>query len=175
MMKKFLLLAISIAVMTPEIFATEPSISWTVLNSFRKQFGDVESVSWRIVPNENIYIGQYLKDGIRKEAFFKEDGKLIGEGQYISVESLPVTIQKIVGKSFSNYELAEAYEFYPVNAVYPVYALLVENQKEKLQLKMDQQGEISVVNKKRQTHFPVPVNQSARKFFTGFDEAAFRD
>jgi hypothetical protein len=175
MMKKFLLLAISIATITPAVFAgTEPEVNRAVQNAFHRQFGNMTLVSWKKANSGEINIGQYLKNGVRKEAFFNQAGKFIGEGQYVSTESLPKTIQKIAARTFKKYELTEAYEFYYANSDIPVYGLAFENEKEKYQVKIDEFGNLVIINKAKIKHTQAQ-NQSSLKVAEGFDIEAFKD
>ena len=175
MIKKFFLLAVIAAMLTTAVLAaTGPEVNRTVQNAFRKQFGDRTLVSWKKLNAAEIYVGQYLKDGVRKEAFFDLDGKLIGEGQYVSTQTLPVTIKKIAGKVFGKYEMTEAYEFYYVGSDIPVYGLVVENEKEKFQLRLDEFGNLSVINRMKQKNTSVQ-NQSVLKASEGFDIEVFKD
>jgi hypothetical protein len=175
MMKKILLLAISIATIAPALFAgAEPEVNRTVQNAFRKQFGEMTLVTWKKAYSGEINIGKYLKNNVRKEAFFSQAGKFIGEGQYISAESLPKTIQKIAAHTFKKYQLTEAYEFYYTNSDIPVYGLTLENEKEKYQVKIDEFGNLVIINRKKIKQIQAQ-NQSALKVAEGFDIEAFKD
>lgn len=151
MMKKLILMAISIAALAPAVFAgAEPGVNKSIANAFRQEFGDATSVTWKKVESENVYIGQFVKDGTRKEAFFDQNGKLIGEGEYISPASLPLTVQRMAAKEYSKYKLIAAYEFYKTDSSVPVYALSIRNNKEILQLRLNESNELSVVKRIRE-------------------------
>ena len=157
-MKKIFLLTVVLAAFTTAFAGNELKVPYSVVYEFRRQFGFETAVSWNKIDGDNIrdniFVGNFIQNGIWSEAFFGENGEFFGAGKSISPDQLPLTLHKQQELRFSGYTPTEAYEYFSKNSVIPVYGLTVKNEKEMLYIKLNEFGEISIMKKVKKKSFP---------------------
>ena len=83
-------------------------VSPKALKSFEKTFTNATEVAWTIT--ENYYKVEFLLSGQTINAFYNEEGKLIGVSRNISSLQLPIILQAAIKKEYGNYWITDLFE-----------------------------------------------------------------
>ena len=83
-------------------------VSPKALKAFEKTFTNATEVAWTIT--ENYYKVEFLLSGQTINAFYNEEGKLIGVSRNISSLQLPIILQAEIKKEYSNYWITDLFE-----------------------------------------------------------------
>ena len=106
-------------------------VSPKALKSFETTFATATETVWTIT--ENYYKVEFLLNGQTLNAFYNEEGKLIGVSRNISSLQLPIILQTELKKGFPNYWITELFEMSTENGV--EYYITIENANTKTVLK----------------------------------------
>ena len=94
-MKKFLL-TLAIAASSLGVFAGETSVSEKVLKAFQTEFTTAKEVTWTV--GADYYMATFIYNEAYVNAFYGEDGSLMGLTRNISPADLPVALQASLKK-----------------------------------------------------------------------------
>ena len=106
-------------------------VSPKVLKSFETTFGTATETVWTVT--ENYYKVEFLLNGQTLNAFYNEEGKLIGVSRNISSLQLPIILQTELKKEFPKYWITELFEMSTDNGV--EYYITIEDANTKTVLK----------------------------------------
>jgi hypothetical protein len=84
-------------------------VSRAIEDQFHKQFGTSVTVTWKII--EDVSVASYTENGQQREAFYLSDGELVGIGNAIEKQSVPVSVSESVAARFPQMSVLNAYEF----------------------------------------------------------------
>jgi hypothetical protein len=115
------------------VFAKAPTgekVSPLVEAKFKKQYGPVDNVSWKIV--EDISIATFTEQGGQRDVFYYNDGETFGFGKLIDKSLLPKDVSGSLNKKFKEGVIQVVYEFkttdsptkYYVRVIAPSYAVI---------------------------------------------------
>ncbi|NCI47686.1 hypothetical protein [Sediminibacterium soli] len=114
-MKTFFIAALAALTIGGSAFAADKTaadaskLNSLVKVSFEKQFQEAENVSWTV---RNSFIkASFTMLGQQVEAFFGEEGELIGTSRKIEFEKLPLLTVTKIRKDYAGYTVSEAIEF----------------------------------------------------------------
>jgi hypothetical protein len=96
----------------PAIFAKASigaKVSPLVEGKFKKQYGPLVNVSWKVI--EDIYIATFSELGNQRDVFYYNDGETFGFGRYISQDELPKVVRTSLNKRFREGTIVATYEF----------------------------------------------------------------
>ena len=83
-------------------------LSYSVKSSFEKHFRDAQNVSWTV--RESFVKASFSLLGQKVEAFFGDDGELIGTSRKVQFERLPVLAVSKIRKEYEGYAVGETIE-----------------------------------------------------------------
>jgi hypothetical protein len=96
----------------PAVFANAPAggkVSPVVVAKFKKQYGPIVNVSWKII--DDISIATFTELSIRTDVFYYNDGETFGFGKPVDKDELPNVVSASLNKRFSEGTIQSAYEF----------------------------------------------------------------
>ncbi len=96
----------------PAVFAKAPTgakVSPLVEAKFKKQYGPIVNVSWKVI-NE-ISIATFTEQNTQKDVFYYSDGETFGFGKPIDKDELPKIVSGSLNKRFKEGTIQAAYEF----------------------------------------------------------------
>jgi len=106
-------------------------VSPRALKSFATTFSTATEASWTVT--ENYYRVEFLLNGQTLNAFYNEDGKLIGVSRNISSLQLPIILQTELKKDFPKYWITDLFEMSTDNGA--EYYITIEDADTKTVLK----------------------------------------
>jgi hypothetical protein len=128
-MKK-MILTLAIAVSTLSAFAKEEKVAPLVLNAFNKEFTTAKEVEWTI--GSNFYIAAFVYNEKHVFAYYNAEGHLLGLTQYISPDTLPMTLQSSLKKDYGEYWISDLFEVAKDGTT--AYYITMENAEKKVVL-----------------------------------------
>src|SRR5215813_1928046 len=110
-MKKLILsIGLFLTVFSLSAFATdEKNINPQVLSAFNVEFSGAQNVKWTKV--EGVYAVNFTQNNFRIEAFFDEDGELLGTVRNILFNELPLSVTNAINKKYKNAPAYDIYEY----------------------------------------------------------------
>jgi len=112
-MKKLFITALAAVTIAASSFATPGAdvskVSLKVLNKFKAEFATVDQVDWEV--KKDYIKAKFTEDGLEQEAFFTQDGELIGTSKRIERADMPSVPRKALNKVVAGGELLELIEF----------------------------------------------------------------
>jgi hypothetical protein len=96
----------------PAVFAKAPTgekVSPLVEAKFKKQYGPIVNVSWKII--NDISIATITEQSTERDVFYYNDGETFGFGKLIDKDELPKVVSGSLNKRFSEGTVQAAYEF----------------------------------------------------------------
>ncbi len=112
-MKKLFVTALAAIAISASSFATPvvdiTKVSLKVINKFKAEFATVDQVEWEV--KKDFIKAKFSEDGIAQEAFFTQDGELIGTSKHIDRADMPSVPRKALNKVAAGGELLELIEF----------------------------------------------------------------
>ncbi len=79
-----------------------------VLSAFAQRFGNIEGVEWELESVPPSYEASFEIDGLKKEAYFRADGKFLQLETQISVDELPEAVLEGFAEKYPNHGIIEA-------------------------------------------------------------------
>lgn len=144
-MKKSLLVGMLLVVMISfTANAANRPVNGKVWTSFTKQFAGVEEATWTKI-NET-YIAKFLWQGKHLEAYYNEEGEVIGTGQFISISTLPYIVNNALKNRFEGSAITQAYEFTSEKYGLQYFAVVATAEKSVI-AEVDTNGVVSVLRK----------------------------
>jgi len=115
------------------VFAKAPSgdkVSPLVEAKFKKQYGPVVNVSWKII--EDISIATFTEQDGQRDVFYYSDGETFGFGKLIDKSLLPKSVTGLLKNRFKEGVVQALYEFkttdsptkYYVRVIAPGYVVI---------------------------------------------------
>jgi len=112
-MKKLFVTALAAIAISASSFATPVAditkVSLKVINKFKAEFSTVDQVEWEV--KKDFIKAKFSEDGLTQEAFFTQDGELIGTSKQIDRADMPSVPRKALNKAVEGAELLELIEF----------------------------------------------------------------
>ena len=121
----------------------EEKVNEETLLSFKKEFKTAENVSWTVA--DEIATASFSLNGFRVQAYFDEEGQLLGTARSILFEQLPITVINSVNNRFETAPVYEIVEY--TRGAETFYCMTVETAKNKLKIRATSYGNISVDKK----------------------------
>ena len=117
----------------PAVFAKAPTgvkVSPLVEAKFKKQYGPIVNVSWKII--DDISIATFTEQSTQRDVFYYNDGETFGFGKPIDKDLLPKAVSESFNKRFSEGTIQAVYEFktsdsptrYYVRIIAPHYSVI---------------------------------------------------
>ena len=133
----------------PAVFAkapTEVKVSPVVEAKFKKQYGPIVNVSWKII--NDISIATFTELSIQTDVFYYNDGETFGFGKPIDKDEMPKVVTASLNKRFSEGTIQAVYEFktsdsptrYYVRVIAPHYSAIAS---------VNEFGDITVYQKQK--------------------------
>jgi hypothetical protein len=109
-MKKLFIAALFVVAAGTSAFAFDATkVSYRVKNSFETLFNNAQNVEW--ATKENFIKASFILDDQKVEAFFDNNGELIGESRKIEFKKLPANAVRKIKKDFASYTVTESIQF----------------------------------------------------------------
>jgi hypothetical protein len=144
MKKSLLLTTLLVVIISFTVSAANRPVNGKVWTSFTKQFAGVQEATWTKI-NET-YLAKFLWQGKQLEAYFSEDGDVIGTGQFISTTNLPYIINNALKNRFETFAITQLYEFNSEKSGLQYFAIVATAQKSVI-VEVDTYGVVSVLRK----------------------------
>jgi hypothetical protein len=109
MKKVFLIATLAISVAASAFTPTETKINFSIEKSFKNEFNEATNVQWSKVGSYSKAL--FVLNNRSTEAFFTDDGELVGTSHAISLDDLPVSSKRAYAKKYSDYTVKEAIQF----------------------------------------------------------------
>lgn len=145
-MKKLFITALAAITIGTSAFASPASISKKVTSHFMTSFSNASEISW--TRTEKFNKASFLIDDQKIEAFYDNDGDLIGSSKSVQFDKLPKSaIETITSKyTFPEYQVLECIEF--VNADNEKnYYVSMDKDDATVVLEITKKGMVSLYNK----------------------------
>ncbi|HEY6504783.1 MAG TPA: hypothetical protein VIZ28_12460 [Chitinophagaceae bacterium] len=107
---------------------------------FAKQFSGAENVKWTELEDQFKKVS-FTLGGIRAEAYFSNEGELLGTVRNLFFSQLPLNVIQAVNTKFSEPVIIEAKEI--TNADGTSYRIILEHTDKRYNLKLNSLGEIT--------------------------------
>jgi len=117
-MKRTILFALFVMALSAKSFAgnkntgseeKEKEASYFAQNNFQAKFQDAKEVKWTV--GNNYQKASFVLDGIKKSAFFNQQGDFIATTEYIKADKLPADSQQKLKKQYKDYSVAEILKY----------------------------------------------------------------
>jgi len=141
-MKKLLILAALFISFSSFSYAI--NVNQKILNSFKKDFSTAVNVQWKAL-EETVYEAEFTYNGDQFNAYYNEDGELIGSARYISKANMPLLISKSLQEKYGNFLIRTAIEYNNGNET--SYFITMVSQYKSVVLQASPSGSLSVVKK----------------------------
>jgi hypothetical protein len=113
------------------------------LRNFKKEFKSAQNVSWAVA--DEIATASFSLNGFRVQAYYGDDGQLLGTARTILFEQLPINVINAVNNRYGTAPLYEIIEF--TRGAETFYRMTVETAKNKQLIQLSTGGTISVEKK----------------------------
>jgi len=117
-----------------------------VKESFAKNFRNSEFERWMQI--QDSYVATFKENNVWRDAYFTEDGEYKGTGKYITLDFLPIAVQKSLSDKYSVFEISELYQYEGSETGLSFYAVL-RNAKNELILQFSSYGDITFSKKNK--------------------------
>lgn len=141
-MKKLLILAALFISFSSFSYAIE--VNQKILTSFKKDFSTAINVQWKAL-EENVYQAAFSNNGEQFNAYYNEEGELIGSARYISKANMPLLISKSLQEKYGTFLIRTAIEYNNGNET--SYFITMVSQYKSVVLQASPSGGLSVVKK----------------------------
>jgi hypothetical protein len=143
-MKKLLFTALIAVTMGTSSFAASPAKLYSVSEtSFKADFKNATNVSW--TSGADYAKATFVLNNVRMEAFYNQNGELIGTSKGITPDELPVAAKRDFAKKFGSYSVKEAIRFEGADEA--AYFISAENEKEAVIVKIGDNSNLSIIKK----------------------------
>ena len=148
-MKKISILFLSIMIGISSLAHRPIEIDQKLLQSFDSSFPNAQEVSWLDITDA--YEVSFLQNGIRTRILYPKDQSFIRFTRYYKEENFSYPLQLLVKKAYPGKKIFGITEISQVsdNSITVVYYVIIEDAKKWLTILLDNDGNISVVNKFR--------------------------
>ena len=144
MKKIFLFLSFAMIVGMTSAFASgDPSVGPRVQQSFKKEFPTADFVKWDT--DQGYFIATFVLNDYRTEAWFSEDGELLGTVRNLLYDQLPLAVMRGVEKRFPSQNISEIREISNINGT--TYKMVVATKKGMFGLSATPDGEVTKIGK----------------------------
>ncbi len=133
MKKLFIAAVFAVSILSTAFAANTKKVTNKVMNSFSKEFGNVENVSWTARPE--FTKASFTSEGRNVDAFFDTDGNLLGTSRNVNFENVPAASKKAFAKRFPSYSVKEVVEFTESESI--SYYVSAENNENKVVFKLN--------------------------------------
>jgi hypothetical protein len=146
-MKKMMITAISMLMLSIGVFARHTDVNEKVLKSFKESFPKAEQVSWQ--EYVDTYVVNFTSIGIKERITYDKEGNFISSTRYYYQENLPANIICKIKKNYPSYKVFGVTEVTTENLVQ--YYVKMEDDANWTTVKSDDAGNMEVVEKYKKT------------------------
>jgi hypothetical protein len=142
-MKKMIITAISMLMLSMGIYARAVEVNEKVLKSFKESFPTAQQVTW--LEYVDTYVVNFTSIGIKERITYDKEGNFISSTRYYYQENLPANIICKIKKNYPNYKVFGVTEVTTENLVQ--YYVKMEDNANWTTVKSDDAGNMEVVEK----------------------------
>lgn len=143
-MKKLIIAAAMVIAVATSALAEGTSVSVKVKNQFANEFTAANNVAW--TKGSEFSKATFVMNDQRMEAYYDNDGELIGTSRATTLDFLPAKATKKINEKYASYTTEEVIEFDNVKDGLSYYVSL-SNDKQKVVLQVTTEGSVSVYKK----------------------------
>lgn len=143
-MKKLLIAAAMIVAVATSAFAEGTAVSVKVKSQFANEFTAANNVAW--TAGNQFTKATFIMNDQRMEAYYDNDGDLIGTSRATTLDFLPAKAAKKINEKYASYKAEEVVEFDNVKDGLSYYVSLT-NDTNKIVLHVSSEGSVSVYKK----------------------------
>ena len=148
-MKKNLIVLL-LSFVTVNLFASNPTggkVDPVIESKFKQEFGPEVKASWENV--EGVYVATFVDSkGQEKQAYYYEDGTILGRGKSINKDLLPEAAAKAINEKFNPIVVQTVYEFRSIDSPTRYFVRLVNNHFFMI-ISVNEFGDVYVAKKER--------------------------
>lgn len=137
-------------VVTINLFAKDPTggkVDPLIERKFQQEFGPEVKASWQTV--EGIFVATFVDShGQEKQAYYYEDGTILGRGKAIDKNLLPESTSRQINERFNPIVIQTVYEFRSIDSPVRYFVRLV-NKHFFMIVSANEFGDVYVVKKER--------------------------
>lgn len=143
-MKNLFLIALVGLTLSTSAYATdENKVNITIRHNFYTEFKHAKNVDWTAKPD--FVKATFMHEGKQSDVFYDYNGNKIGISKSLNYHDLSLKARSNIEKNYADYVITETIEF--IKEDDESYYVSVENEKEKLVLKVSERGTISLYTK----------------------------
>jgi len=113
------------------------------LRNFKKEFKAAQNVSWAVA--DEVATASFSLHGFRVQAYYGDDGQLLGTARTILFEQLPINAINAINNRYATAPVYEIVEF--TRGAETFYRMIVDTEKNKQLIQVTTTGLISVEKK----------------------------
>ena len=146
-MKRVFLTAITVLLLAVQLNAGgSENATNEIRSTFQRYFGEETKATWS--KKNGIYTASFKKGETDMHAFFDEDNNYLGVGQYFHPKNTPAGIVRQIEQRFPGRIIYQAYEYNPAGGGI-IYGFLISDGQKTRKLKVDMNGEFTVMQSSR--------------------------
>jgi hypothetical protein len=149
MKKLFITVAFAALVGLTSFAADITKVNQRVLAAFEKEFTTASNVTWELLKGQEIFHASFTYSNEIMEAYYSEEGDLIGAARHISPERLPLLVAKSLRQNFGQYTFKQASEYMCPETT--SYIVTLENEKATLIVRIYISGNAEVIKKTKKS------------------------
>lgn len=138
-MRKLLFAALLAVSLSTSAFAEGTKVSVSVANSFKTEFSNAANVTWDL--KDEYAKATFTVDNVKMEAFYNQQGELIGKSKGVNLQDLPVSAKRAFAKKYQDYTVKEVIYFEGSDD--SAYFLSAENEKESIIFKVGDNAQLT--------------------------------
>jgi hypothetical protein len=127
-------------------FAAENEVSFNITKSLNKNFPKAENVKWTV--KKEFVKANFTWHDTNVEAYYTQDGDLIGMGRAIEKDRLPLASLNVIDQKYADYTITDAVEFTYTDKGTSYY-VAANNGTVKVILNISVEGEVTVFKKEK--------------------------
>ena len=144
-MKKFFVTAVlAVALVSASFAADIVKVNSRIQSAFHKEFVSAFNPTWESV-GSGIFHVTFLQNGEVMDAYFNEDAELISFARYVSVEQLPLLINKSIQENFKGSTITQIQEMVVIDET--SYIVTLEKDQKTIVARVFSTGGIQVIKK----------------------------
>ncbi|HEX7844522.1 MAG TPA: hypothetical protein VF476_01910 [Chitinophagaceae bacterium] len=118
--------------------AGEENVPAPALKTYSKEFPKGKYEQWERVEKTDVYLVRFVENEKGLVAYIKEDGSLLATARLVTRETLPLNIDRIIEKQYSNFQINKIEELITEGSV--SYLFSMNDQKSKILLRIFSNG-----------------------------------
>ena len=144
-MKEYFVLFYSLLIGVNSFSYTAKNVDEKLIQSFKESFPNAEQVAWE--EHSETYVVNFVDDGVRSNIIYEKDGTFVRSTRYYTERNLPYYLLINIKKKYADKKIFGVTEISSVDHI--EYFIKLEDAKVMTTIKVDSDGNLSMVEKYR--------------------------